>query len=66
MARHVLFPFVTITLALASLVSAEAPASAGAALFAGETFVVDPGHGIPMGANSTSAPSDRTASRSRS
>jgi N-acetylmuramoyl-L-alanine amidase len=45
MARHVLFPFVTITLALASLVSAEAPASAGAALFAGETFVVDPGHG---------------------
>jgi len=37
--------FVNVAFVLASLVSADATARAGAARFAGETFVLDPGHG---------------------
>jgi len=45
MTRRRFFRFASIALVLASLVSTGAPARAGAALFAGETFVLDPGHG---------------------
>jgi N-acetylmuramoyl-L-alanine amidase len=45
MVRRPRVPSVALAFVLASIVSAPAPARAGADLFAGETFVVDPGHG---------------------